>query len=119
MNLVVRGKGAPVSEAARVLVERRLARLERHSPRIDRLEIDLIADQGRKGVYRVEASCRIPRRTFRAAGQGVDFDAALDLLVHRLERQIVEDRGRRRARMIEGATRAKSAGAQVRDGSSR
>ncbi|MGH2740385.1 MAG: ribosome hibernation-promoting factor, HPF/YfiA family [Actinomycetota bacterium] len=115
MNLVVRGRGAHVSDRVRDLVHRRLARLERRSSQIDRLEVDLIAEKDRKGSYRVEASCRTPRRTFRAAGEGVDFEAALDRLVHRLERQIVDDRGRRRARLIEGATRAKTSGAQVRE----
>ena len=110
MDLVVKGRGDRVSGQLRGRVERKLGRLSRLDGRIDRVEVEVIRQPSPRvdGGHRVQASCRSARRTFRASATGADVDAAVDLLVERLERQITRDHERRRTRMLEGANRIKS-----------
>ena len=110
MELVVKGRHTRVSPQVRQRIERKLARLGRLNRRVQWMEVELTEEpRGRiGGGHRVEASCRTPRRTFRASATGEDVDSALDRLVSRLERQLKEDRGKRRARLLEGANRVKS-----------
>jgi ribosomal subunit interface protein len=110
MDLVVKGRGDRVSGQTRARLERKLSRLERLESRIDRVEVEVTWEARRRvdGGHRVDASCRTPRRTYRASATGSDLDATIDRLVERLERQISSDHGRRRSRMLEGANRVKS-----------
>ncbi len=110
MDLVLKARRARISPHDRERIERKLVRLSRFQPRIQRVEVEVIAEASRRvnGGQRVEVSCRAPRRTFRATGTGSDLDAAVDQVVERLERQLTADHGRRRARLIGGANRVKS-----------
>jgi ribosomal subunit interface protein len=110
MELVVKARRTRVSPQARQRIQRKMARLERLTPRVQWVEVELIEEpRGRiGGGHRVEVSCRTPRRTFRAAGTGEDIDSALDRVVDRLERQLKKEQGKRRARLLEGANRVKS-----------
>jgi ribosomal subunit interface protein len=110
MELVVKGRHTRVSPQVRQRIERKLAKLGRLSSRVQLVEVELTEEpRGRiGGGHRVEASCRTPRRTFRASATGEDVDSALDLVVTRLERQLKDERGKRRARLLEGANRVKS-----------
>jgi ribosomal subunit interface protein len=112
MDVVVKGRGDRVPAPARARLERKLGRLARREPRLDRVEIEVIREPSPRvdGGHRIEAFCRASRRTFRASATGRDLDEALDRLVGRLERQITEDHARRRARMLDGASRLKSRG---------
>jgi ribosomal subunit interface protein len=60
------------------------------------------------GKYRVEASCRTGRHVLRAHGVGNEVGAAIDEVAERLERQLVENRDRMRARATSGARRLQS-----------
>jgi putative sigma-54 modulation protein len=110
MELVVKGRHTRVSPQVRQRIERKLAKLGRLSSRVQLVEVELTEEpRGRiGGGHRVEASCRTPRRTFRASATGEDVESALDLVVTRLERQLKDERGKRRARLLEGANRVKS-----------
>lgn len=110
MELVVKGRHTRVSPQIRQRIERKLAKLGRLSSRVQLVEVELTEEpRGRiGGGHRVEASCRTPHRTFRASATGEDVDSALDRVVNRLERQLKEERGKRRARLLEGANRVKS-----------
>jgi putative sigma-54 modulation protein len=110
MELVVKGRHTHVSPQVRQRIERKLAKLARLSSRVQLVEVELTEEpRGRiGGGHRVEASCRTPRRTFRASATGEDVDSALDRVVTRLERQLKDERGKRRARLLEGANRVKS-----------
>ena len=110
MELVVKGRHTRISPQVRQRIERKLAKLGRLSSRVQLVEVELTEEpRGRiGGGHRVEASCRTPRRTFRASATGEDVDSALDLVVTRLERQLKDERGKRRARLLEGANRVKS-----------
>jgi ribosomal subunit interface protein len=110
MDLVLKGRRNRLSDQARARVVRKLARISRRAGPIDRIEVEVISEPKRRSgaAERVEVACRIPRRTFRAAGEGSDVEAALDVVIERLERQLSEYRKKRRARLIEGASRAKA-----------
>jgi ribosomal subunit interface protein len=110
MELVVRGRGDRVTGQTRSRLERKLSRLSRLDERLDRLEVEVIWEtRGRiGGGHRVEASCRSGRRTYRASGTGPDLEAAVDRVVERLERQIVEDHRRRRSRLFARAGKVQS-----------
>jgi ribosomal subunit interface protein len=110
MDLVVKGRGERVSERSRERLERKLGRLRRLDPRLDRVELEVIREASPRvnGGHRVEASCRSGRRTFRAVASGSDVDAAILQAVARLERQISQDHERRRSRALGGANRVKS-----------
>lgn len=111
MDVVVKGRKAKVSPRMRERVERKMSHLSRLDHGIERVEVEVIEEAPRvNGGHRVEASAWTPRRTFRASGTGTDVEAALDAVVDRLERQLTEAHGKRRARMIEGASRVKSGG---------
>jgi ribosomal subunit interface protein len=110
MDLVVKGRGERVSDRSRELLERKLGRLARLDPRMERVEVEVIREPSPRvgGGHRVEASCRSGRRAYRATASGPDVDAALLRVVARLERQISEDHQKRRSRMLVGANRVKS-----------
>jgi ribosomal subunit interface protein len=110
MDLVVKGRGDRVPDRTRARLERKLDRLSRLDPTLARLEVELTKEPSPrvKGGHRVDASLRAARATFRATATGTDPESALDLVMTRLERQIMGDHGRRRSRMLDGAHRVKS-----------
>lgn len=112
MELVVKGRGDRITGQTRGLVERKMERLKRFDGRLDRVEVEVIREtRGRiGGGHRVAASARAGRRTYRASANGQDVEAAVDRVVDRLERQITEDRRRRRSRLLTWAYRVKSRG---------
>jgi ribosomal subunit interface protein len=110
VDMVVKGKGDRVPVRTRDRVERKLQRLARLDARLHRIEVQVAREPSPRGDggHHLHASARSARRTFRASATGTDFDIALDRLVQRLERQITEDQGKRRTRMLNGANRLKS-----------
>lgn len=111
MDLVVKGRGSRVSKGARELVARKVDRLVRHDPRVQRVEIVLIEEPNPRvdGGHRVEASVRSRRRTFHASAAGSNVETIVDRVVDKLERQLSDHAGKRRAKLIDGANRVKSA----------
>jgi ribosomal subunit interface protein len=118
MDLVMKARGERVVGQTRARAERKLSRLLRLDAGIDYVEIEVIREKRARigGGHRVEASCRAGRRTYRASASGRDVDGALDRLIERLERQITDGRGRRRARLLSGAGRVKSRGMSAFEG---
>lgn len=110
MDLVVKGKGGRVSPQTRDRVEQKVRRLVRHEPRVQRVEIQVVEEPSPRvaGGHRVEASARTPRRTFHASARGPNLDLAIEQVISRLDRQLGDHEGRRRAKMIDGANRVKS-----------
>jgi ribosomal subunit interface protein len=111
MDLVVKGRGARITEQTRSAIEHKMARLERMEPRVVRLEVEILTERNPRlgGLKRVEGALEIPRRTFRARAQGTDVEAALDQLAEKLERQLRDHNTKRRSRPITRAGRLKSA----------
>jgi ribosomal subunit interface protein len=110
MDLVVKSRGGKVSDHTRRVVERKVARMARREPKLQWVEFEFIEAPNPRvdGGHRVEASCRLPRRTFRATAAGANVDALVDQAIARLQRQISDHGGKRRAQLIEGANRVKS-----------
>jgi len=111
VDLMLKARGARITEHLRQVAEHKLARLERMEPRLTRLEIEIISEKNPRqgGVHRVEAAADTPRRTFRAHADARDVDAALDLVAEKLERQIRDHHEKLKARRLPGAGRVKSA----------
>jgi putative sigma-54 modulation protein len=111
MEVILKGRGVRISDHLRRVAERKLGGLERIASDALRLEVVLLDHRNPRlgGAHRVEAALETPRRTFRAAAEGPDVDGVLDRVADRLERQVREHRKRRRARLLAGAGRVKSA----------
>ena len=111
MELVLKGRGGRVPQRLRTITEHKLARLERLEPRLTRLEVAVVTERNPRqgGLHRVEAVAATPRKTFHAHADDRSVESALDIVAERLERQIRDHHERRRARLIAGAIRVKSA----------
>lgn len=111
MDLVVKGRGIKVSNRAREMVQRKLERLERHAPGVQRVEMVLIEEPTPRvdGGHRVEGTAIAPRGRFHASAAGRHLEALVEKVVHKLERQVRDHRGKRRAKLLGGANRVKSA----------
>ena len=111
MELSLKGHGHKVTDHDRRAADRKLARLARANPSAIRCEIEILAEEtsraGRK--VRLEATLNLPRKTFRASGEGRDVDAALTQLAERLERQLRDHAGKRKTRTTRSADRLQSA----------
>ncbi len=104
MEFALKGHGIHITDQIRETAEHKLARLARMEPRATLLDIEITLerDPRPRGSLRVEGVLRLPRRTLRAQGSGRDLPTALDQLAGRLERQVRDHHGRRRARPGKG-----------------
>ena len=111
MELVLKGRGARVPRQLRTITEHKLGRLERLEPDLTRLEVTVVTERNPRqgGMRRVEAVAATPRKSFHAHADDRSVESALDVVAERLERQIRDHHERRRARLIAGASRVKSA----------
>ncbi len=111
MELVLKGRGARVPKSLRMVTEHKLSRLERLEPQLTRVEVAVVTERNPRqgGMHRIEAVAATPRKTFRAHADDRSVESALDAVAERLERQIRDHHERRRARLIAGASRVKSA----------
>jgi len=105
MELNLNARGMRLTDRIREAADHKLARLERHEPKLERLDIEVIAEHNprRGGEHRVEVVATRPRRTYRAHAEAPEVEAALDLVVERLERQIRDDHQKKRTRLLSGA----------------
>ena len=104
MDLTLTGRGLPLTEDLREAAEHKLTRLGKLEPRAIGVDLEFINEHHPKldGLKRVEASFRIPRKTFFAHAEAPDVFAALDDVVGKLERQVRDHRGKRRSRLHRG-----------------
>jgi ribosomal subunit interface protein len=98
MDMTFTGRGLQVTDTIRGLAEQKLAPLARLEPRATTLDLELISEHHPRmdGLKRVEASLRIPRKTFRAHAEADDVPAAIDRVRAKLERQIRDHHGKKR-----------------------
>jgi len=98
MELTFTGRGMQITDEIRDTATHKVAALARIEPRTTRMDLEFIAAHHPKpGMARVEAALATPRKTFRAHGDGRDVPSALDEVVGRLERQLRDYHGKRRA----------------------
>ena len=111
MDLLFTGRGVEMTDEVRGAAEHKLARLERLEPRVTRIDLEFIAEHHPRldGTIHVEAAFYVPRKTFRAEAEAEDVPTALDKLAERLERQIRDYHGRRKARQARKADALESA----------
>ena len=111
MELVLKGRGTRVDERLRQVTEHKLTRLDRLEPKLTRLEVEVVTEKTprRGGLHRVEVVASAPRKTYRAHADARDVESALDVVAERLARQIRDHHDKRRARLIAGASRLRSA----------
>lgn len=104
MQLTYTARGLEVTEELRGTAAHKLARLGRMEPRLVGIDLEFISEHhpSPDGTKRVEASLRIPRKTFRATAEAGDVPTALDLVAEKLERQLRDHRGKRRASLHKG-----------------
>ena len=111
MDLVLKGRGEPITDDLRRTTEHKLGRLERMEPNTMRLEVEIISEKNPRqgGTHRVEAALDTPRKVYRAAADAKDVDSALDVVAEKLERQIRDHHEKRRTKLLNGASRVKAA----------
>lgn len=111
MELVLTARGTRITERLRRATELKLAHLEHIEPRLARLEIEVTSEKNPRqgGMHRIQALAATSRERYRAHADAREVERALDVVTERLERQIRDRHDKRRARLIAGATRVKSA----------
>jgi ribosomal subunit interface protein len=111
MDLYLHGRGTRITDQLRATAQHKLGRLERMEPNLTRLDIEVISEKNPRqgGIRRVEAVADTPRKTFRARADAPEVESALDAIAEKLERQIRDHHTKRRAKLISGASRVKSA----------
>jgi ribosomal subunit interface protein len=104
MDLTFTGRGLPITQDLREAAEHRLARLSKLEPRATSIDLEFTSEHHPKldGLKRVEASLRIPRKTFFAHAEAVEVTTALDDVAKKLERQLRDHHGKKRSRLHRG-----------------
>jgi ribosomal subunit interface protein len=99
MEMTFTGRGVQVTDEIRAQAEHKMAHLSRLEPRLTTLDLEFISEHHPKpdAVTRVDAAARIPRKTFRARAEALDVPSALDEVREKLERQLRDHHGKRRA----------------------
>ena len=105
MDMTFTGRGLQVTDTIRGLAEQKLAPLGRIEPRATALDLEVINEHHPSpgGLKRVEASLRIPRKTFRAHAEADDVPTAIDRVRAKLERQLRDHHGKKKTAHTRGA----------------
>jgi ribosomal subunit interface protein len=105
MDMTFTGRGLQVTDTIRGVAEEKLGSLARLEPRATALDLKLINEHhpSDDGLKRVEASLRIPRKTFRAHAEADDVATAIDRVRDKLERQVRDHHGRKKPVRGKGA----------------
>ena len=108
MRTIVRGKNLEVPERVRQYAERKFARLERLlDDRTDAIvELSNEAHRSATDAHIVDVQLVIDGKTLRSTASGSSFQAALDVVVDKVERQAIDfkEKPRVRARPVEEKT---------------
>jgi ribosomal subunit interface protein len=96
MQVTVKGKNTAVPEKLRVRAERKLTKLERFDARILAMDVEFSEERNPRVAdpHRVEVTLTTKSGLLRAHANATDPAAAVDQVVHRLERQVKKLKGR-------------------------
>jgi putative sigma-54 modulation protein len=96
MQVTVKGKNTAVPEKLRVRAERKLTKLERFDARILAMDVEFSEERNPRVAdpHRVEVTLTTKSGLLRAHANATDPVAAVDQVVHRLERQVKKLKGR-------------------------
>ena len=91
MNLTVSGHHVAVTSAIRSYVENKLSRITRHFDHVIDVNVILSVDKLRQ---KAEVSCHVRGKEIHVESEDADLYAAIDLLVDKLDRQIIKYKDR-------------------------
>jgi putative sigma-54 modulation protein len=99
MNLTISGHHMEVTPALRSYVESKLHRVTRHSDQLISVNVLLSVEKQKEKERRQRAECtlQLKGRNIFAETQDQDLYAAIDELVDKIDRQVVEHKNRTRA----------------------
>ena len=95
MNLSISGHHLDVTPALRDYVTQKLERITRHFDRMIDIKVFLSVD---KLVQKAEITLRVRGRDIHCACVDQDLYAAIDLLIDKLDRQVLKHKGKSGAR---------------------
>jgi ribosomal subunit interface protein len=105
MNTRFLFKGVEVNALAREYILKRLERLEKLVDPVSKFEIEISINEQRK--FRVEIMVRTPHHLYRAEDATETAEGSTDIVVDKLESQIVSDKKRQKDLKREGARELK------------
>jgi putative sigma-54 modulation protein len=115
VRTTIRGKSLTVSDKDRAYIERKLQRLDRMLDESSEVEVELLLEKKRKAEdsHVVEVTVSVGTQRLRGVGASSSFRVAVDEVIDKLERRVVEarqrPRDRRRAERVRYAERSLAA----------
>lgn len=90
VQVQVKGKGLPVTQALRDQVRGKMQRLDKYLDRLQTIEVELCHEKTRESSRQnqVDAIAHVPGRTLRVSTSSADMYAAIDEAVDKLYRQL-------------------------------
>jgi len=114
VRMIVKGKNVEVPEAVREYADRKMRRLERFQDERSEAVVELSNEQHRTSTdsHIVELTLVVDGQTLRSHATGPTYQAGLDAVLDRIERQVVDLREKPRGKVRPDAARAR----QIVDG---
>ncbi len=100
MDLIISGKDFKLTPSLKTYVAQKVGKLARYWSKLGRARVELDVDHNQKSgdIYRVEVWLNIPGGSDIALGaKASDMHAAIDVVVPKLERQIIKLKGKHEA----------------------
>lgn len=94
MNLTITGHHVDVTSSMRKYVTEKMDRLQRHSESLFGIQVTLTVEKLRQ---KAEATIEVAGTKLHAATTEPDMYAAIDLLVDKLDRQLIRYKGKQKA----------------------
>ena len=115
MRTIVKGKNIDVPEAVRQYADRKMRRLERFLDDRSEAVVELSNEQHRSGTdsHIVEVTLVVDGQTLRSHAAGSTYQAGLDAVLDRIERQAVDLREKPRGKVRPDAARARQIAGEV------
>lgn len=100
MNIIVSGKGISITQSMRAFIDEKLTRLERYWAQILQANVEVTMSHHHKHgeVYLAYVRLVTPGNDVRASSTGIEFHAALDSLMPKLERLVIKAKERHERR---------------------
>ncbi len=102
MDIIISGKDFRLTPSLKTYVTQKVGKLAHYWGKISRARVELDVDHNQKSgnIYRVEVWLDIPGEPDIALGaKAADMHAAIDVVVPKLERQIMKLKGREQAKL--------------------
>jgi ribosomal subunit interface protein len=115
MDVIVRGKHLEVPDGLRTVTERKLAKIDRFTHDVVRVEVEY-SEQRNPRIADPDVctvTVQLKRRVVKAHAAGPRHEVALDLVIGKLEQQMMRIKERRIGRSQPRRSRARSNGAVV------